>query len=101
MNVATISLAVVCLFFPLSAENPSQKGIQDDTQFIQYLAGIDLLEHSTNLSEKARAEKYRELCLITGLNADSAAQRILRLKDKPEQWHKVRAKVLEMLQTIQ
>ena len=89
------------LFFPPLSENPSQKGILDDTKFIQYLAGIDLIEHSTPMSEKARAEKYRELCLITGLNADTAVQRILLLKNKPEQWHKVRAKVLEMLQTVQ
>jgi hypothetical protein len=93
MNVITISSVVLCLFFSLLAENPSQKGISDDTKFIHYLAGINLLEHSTNLSEKERAEKYRELCLITGLNADSAVQRINQSKNKPEQWNKVRASI--------
>jgi hypothetical protein len=89
------------LFFPLFAGDVALPGSQDEKTFIQYLAGIELIDRSSNLSDIEIAEKYRELTRITGLNADSVKTRILRLKDKPEQWHKVRTKVLELLQKLQ
>jgi hypothetical protein len=100
MNYMTVTMGVLFLFFPLFSENPSQKGIRDDTPFIQFCAGIELLDHSKNLSENRRAEKYRELCLMTGLNAVSAAEYIKRFNNTPEHWQAVQAKVLETLQTL-
>ncbi len=94
-------LSSLFLFFPLFAEDAVSSGVRDEEAFVQYLAGIELIDRSKNLSDYEIAEKYRELTRITGLNADSAQARIIRLKDKPEQWQKVRAKVLELLQKLQ
>jgi hypothetical protein len=101
MQHIILRIMILFLAFPLFAENPSPTVVKDEKKFIQYLAGIELLDHSKTLGENKLAEKYKNLCLITGLNADSAEARIMRLKDKPEEWRKVRTKVLELLQTLQ
>jgi hypothetical protein len=93
-------MLVLFLFFPLFAADLASPGVRDEEKFIQYLTGIELIDHSKNLSEYEIAAKYRELSMISGLNADSARVRILQLKDKPEKWSQIRAKVLELLQKL-
>jgi hypothetical protein len=101
MKHAILTIAIFFLFLPLPAKDASPNDIRNDTKFIQYLAGIELLDQSKTLTGCALAEKYRELCLITGLTADSAAQRVLRFKNDPVLWQQVRSGVLNLLQKPQ
>jgi hypothetical protein len=100
MQLFLQSMLVLFLFFPLFAADAVSRGARDEEKFIQYLAGIELIDHSKNLSGYEIAEKYRELARITCLNADSARTRISRLMDKPGEWSQIRTKVLELLQKL-
>jgi hypothetical protein len=101
MKCIIVTIAIFALFELLPAKDKALNSIRNDTKFNQYLAGIELLDHSKTLTDSARAEKYRVLCLITGLSADSAAQRVLRFKADPVLWQQVRSSVLELLQKPQ
>ena len=101
MKQALVTIAIFVLFGQLPAKDTSHNNIRNDTKFIQYLAGIELLDHSKTLKDSALAEKYRELCLITGLSADSVAPRVLRFKTDPVLWQQIRASVLDLLQKPQ
>jgi len=101
MNHSIVTIAIFVLFGLLPAKDASVKNIHYDAKFIQYLAGIELLDHSKTLTDSAFTYKYRELCRITGLNADTVAQRVLRFKTDPVLWQQVRASVLELLQKPQ
>jgi hypothetical protein len=99
-NFSTIA-AVVFVFFPLFAANRQPIDNQnEDKKFIQYLAGIEFLDQKSDLTLKIRAEKYRELCQLTGVNAVSASEFISRFAHAPDQWRKVRADILDLLQTL-
>jgi hypothetical protein len=92
-------MITILLFFSSFAKDPALGGVPIDSNFIQYLAGIELLEHSKSLSSIALAKKYKELCSITELTADSVAKRIVFFKGRPELWQQVRTQVLELLQS--
>jgi hypothetical protein len=68
--------------------------------FIQYMAGIQLIDNGRGLDNEAKARKYRQLCSLTGLNAASAAKIIEQYKNRPEEWQKVQSAVIELLQSI-
>jgi hypothetical protein len=101
MNFTRACVLTLLLLFPLAAKDAAQGDLPVDDNFVQYLAGIELLEHSKNPGGSALAGKYRELCSITGLAADSAAKRIEQFKSRPELWQKIRQRVLELLQSLQ
>jgi hypothetical protein len=101
MNFTGACMMSLILLFPCAAKDAARDDMQVDERFVQYLAGIELLEQSKNEGGSAIAGKYRELCSITGLAADSAAKRIEQFKSRPALWQKVRLRVLELLQSLQ
>jgi hypothetical protein len=101
MHVKIIPALVLVIIFPIFAEKPAPALAPVDAKFVQFLAGIELLDSEKNQGERRTAEKYAELCRITGLNSDSVVARIERYTDKPQDWQKVRIKVLELLKTLQ
>jgi hypothetical protein len=101
MKYSSVCVMTFLLLFPLAADDAVRGDLPVDEKLVQYLAGIELLEHSPTAGGSVLAEKYRELCSMTGLVADSAAERIGRFKNRPELWQKVRQKVLELLQSNQ
>ena len=89
------------LLFPAAAEDTAKSVMAAEGKFIQYLAGIELLEHSKGESGAVLARRYGELCSITGFAADSAAHRVMQFKNRPTLWQNVRSKVLELVQSLQ
>jgi hypothetical protein len=79
---------------PRGAAAPGQK------QFVEYLAGTELIMNDRSGSQKVHAEKYLKLCALTGVDEASAEVFIRSYGLRPEQWRKIQAQVLEMLQSI-
>jgi hypothetical protein len=100
MNVMKTCVVMLALLFPLAAKDAAREDMPVDEKFLQYLAGVEMLEHSKGMSGSVLAGKYRELCSITGLAADSVAKRIGQFKRQPALWQTVRVKVFELLQSL-
>jgi hypothetical protein len=68
---------------------------------VQYLAGIELLRASPDLSDEQKAGYYVKLCEVTGVSAEEALKQIRDYDDRPEQWKKVQATVISLLEEPQ
>jgi hypothetical protein len=67
--------------------------------FINYLAGIQVIRASKDLSEQEKAACYEKLVEITGIDAKRARSRIESYKNKPEQWKSsINEKILSVLE---
>jgi hypothetical protein len=65
--------------------------------FVQYLAGVEVLEQARGIGDARRAALYRKLCEVTGMSAAEAARRIEALKNNPQQLKKVQSGMLAVL----
>jgi hypothetical protein len=101
MNIIRAGVMAFLLLIPLAAKDAVQRDMPIDEKFVQYIAGVELLDRSKSMSGIVLAGKYRELCSITGIAADSAVNRIMRFKSQPALWQKIQEKALELLQTLQ
>ncbi|HEX2959719.1 MAG TPA: hypothetical protein VHO70_22980 [Chitinispirillaceae bacterium] len=94
MKFLIYSLSLVLLVGTLPADARNEQ--LHDSSFVQFLAGIYLLNNSTRISEKQKAEHYNELVHLTGITADSVEMIITRYYNKPDAWKKIQ----ERIQTI-
>lgn len=60
---------------------------------MQYMAGIYLLDNTTWLNEKQKAQRYEELVHLTGFTADSAEKWVSKYYNKPETWKKIQERI--------
>ncbi len=97
------TLIIVLLALSISragANNAPQTIVPDMKRYIEYLAGIELLTADRMHGQKFCAQRYKELCVRTGVNAASAEAFIMRYRDKPVQWQNVQGALLDLLQSI-
>ncbi len=66
--------------------------------YVFYFAGIELLSTDKRLNWQQKAERYRRLCLVTGIDGPKARALVIRYKYDPGGWQKLRAAVLDVLQ---
>jgi hypothetical protein len=64
---------------------------------VKYFAGISMLMTDAKSSRPQKAERYRRLCLLTGVSGQQAKAFVLRYKADPEGWQKFMAAVHEIL----
>jgi hypothetical protein len=69
--------------------------------FTQFLAGVELLRASPELSDEQKAAYYSSLCRATGMSVDEALKRIRDYEDRPEQWKKFQATIISLLEEQQ
>ena len=100
MNFRKVCAVALFLVFPLWAMDTLQINRAVDEKFVQYLAGIELMDHSKSINGNVLAERYRELCSMTGFATDLAAKRIMDFKNRPALWQSIRIRVLELLQSL-
>jgi hypothetical protein len=67
-------------------------------RYVCYFAGVELLSTATALGRQARAERYRQLCEVTGVTGTAAKAFALKYRYDPAGWQKFQSKVLETLQ---
>jgi hypothetical protein len=96
-----LTIFMMVVFFCAALGNPLVSTAPNErSRYIQFLAGVEFLDQKPDLSIKIRAEKYRDLCRVTGVSASLATEFILKFAESPEEWKKVRADILDLLQTI-
>ncbi len=66
--------------------------------YVSYFAGIDLLSTDKTLNQQQKAERYRRLCAVTGIDGPKAKAMVNKYKNDPAGWQKLRAAVLDVLQ---
>jgi hypothetical protein len=83
-----------------NANNTLKTDLPYNKHYIEYMAGIELLSNDKLSSPEEKAEKYRKLCRYTRVNADSVEAFIKSYSTKPDEWQKIQAAVMELIQTI-
>jgi hypothetical protein len=86
---------LIFILFSLSSASDTNK---DYNNFICYFAGIEILKADKISTPSEKAYIYKVLCDITGVNAKKAKDFIKRYYNKPEEWKKITAKVVELIQ---
>jgi hypothetical protein len=66
--------------------------------YVFYFAGIELLSTDKTLNLQQKAERYRRLCVVTGINGVRAKAMVNKYKNDPAGWQKLRTAVLDVLQ---
>jgi hypothetical protein len=66
--------------------------------YVRYFAGIDMLATDARCSQPQKAQRYRRLCRLTGVNGEMAKAFVRGYQNDPEGWQKFTAAVLEVLQ---
>ena len=66
--------------------------------YVRYFAGMEMLATDTKCSRPQKAQRYRSLCRITGINGEMAKAFVRKYQNDPEGWQKFMAAVLEVLQ---
>jgi hypothetical protein len=66
--------------------------------YICYFAGVELLSSGTTFSAKDKADRYRRLCEVTGVNGAAAKAFAITYRSDPAGWQKFQSAVLEILQ---
>ena len=69
-----------------------------ESNFIAYVAGIELIISDKSLSPQEQARRYRRLCAITGISGEKAKAFIQQYKTDPAGWRKFETMVMELLQ---
>jgi hypothetical protein len=87
--IYSLSLALFIFILPGNAKNNSVR----DSMYVQYLAGIYLIDNTTWITEKQKAQRYTELVQLTGITADSAAAFVSKYHNKPESWKKIQESI--------
>jgi len=96
--VAPITVIILLMQGTLIAVKPEKDA--DVARFVEYLAGTSLITNDKRLSEKGHAEKYRQLCKRTGVNAAMAEAFLRGYEQRPEEWQTVQSAVLKVLDSI-
>jgi hypothetical protein len=66
-----------------------------------FFAGVLLLQSSTVCTPEQKAEKYKELQVVTGITAPQANILLRRYREKPEEWQKLYALITTLVTQIQ
>ena len=66
--------------------------------YISYFAGVELLATDKTLSPAQVSERYRRLCVLTGIDGAKARAFAKEFTNDPTGWQKLRAAVLDLLQ---
>jgi hypothetical protein len=66
--------------------------------YARYFAGVEMLSTDAKSSQPQKAQRYRRLCLITGISGEKAKAFVLGYRNDPEGWRKFTAVVLDILQ---
>jgi hypothetical protein len=91
---------IIILTGVIFANNTLKTDFPYNKHYIEYMAGIELLSNDKLSSPEEKAEKYRKLCRYTRVNADSVEAFIKSYSTKPDEWQKIQAAVMELIQTI-
>ncbi len=70
----------------------------DYSRYVSYFAGVDMLAVDKTLSARQKIERYKRLCLVTGIDGPKARVMINRYKNDPAGWQQFRAAVLTVLE---
>jgi len=88
------TVAITGLVFALCAGGA---GAGDDP-FVQYLAGVEVLQAAQNLTVELRAAYYAKLCTLTGVTAAEALRRLRAYAGNPQQWKKIHDQMAAVLE---
>jgi hypothetical protein len=69
-----------------------------ESNFAEYVAGIELIISDKSLSAQEQARRYRMLCRITGVSGKDAKAFIRQYTTDPARWQKFETMVMEQLQ---
>lgn len=71
--------------------------MKGNSGYCYYLAGIALLNNDRSDNESSKAQKYLQLCALTGVTAVTARTFIEKYKNKPDQWQTILATIATIL----
>jgi hypothetical protein len=66
--------------------------------YVSYFAGVELLATDKTLSPAQVSQRYRRLCMLTGIDGAKARTFAKEFTNDPTGWQKLRAAVLDLLQ---
>ena len=100
MKAIVFFMLIIVVFIRAGENTVGPVTVADFNRFVEYLAGTELIAKDKKLSRKIHAEKYRQLCNRTGVNASSAEKFILGYIQRPDEWRKVQIAILAVLDSI-
>jgi len=67
----------------------------------EFFSGVVLLQSTTALTAEQKAEKYRELQMITGITGARAKMLLTTYRDKPDEWLLLNGTITKLLNGLQ
>jgi hypothetical protein len=67
----------------------------------EFFSGVALLQSTTALTAEQKAEKYRELQMMTGITGARAQALLGAYRDKPEEWLLINGAMTKLLSGMQ
>lgn len=82
-------LLIISVFFLPNASPVAES-------YVPFLAGIMILNGS-DVSGELKAQRYKELENLTGINADRALRFLDQIRDNPEEWKAVQESINQII----
>jgi hypothetical protein len=67
----------------------------------EFFSGVVLLQSTAALTAEQKAEKYRELQMMTGITGARAQKLLAAYRDNPEDWQQINSTITKLLSGLQ